>query len=265
MTNWTRHLPHVGVLVLSAVLAAGAYSLYAGQTGGSSPAAGRSAADLTLESPTPAVPAADSRGRESSREDRHQAGGHELASLAPASAATAPASPAPAILRGPTGDPTVPPKEPDMRPSPGDDGVRDPESRDREMIDQEGLRDDQLDDELQDIGRGAPPTTPSMPEQTPSEPPEDDPADVPTDPGATPPATDPGATPPATDPGTSPPPTDPGTSPPTTQPDPSGSADPDAGLDDTPVGGLDQSDLGAPIDEPPAGAPSATSAASQAP
>jgi hypothetical protein len=46
-------------------------------------------------------------------------------------------------------------------------------------------------------------------------------------------------------------PTDPGTT-----PAPVPAADPDAGLDDTPAGGLDQTDLGGPIDETPdAGAP----------
>jgi hypothetical protein len=67
---------------------------------------------------------------------------------------------------------------------------------------------------------GAPGTTPS------------DPGTAPTDPGATP--TNPGATP----------------------PEPAPPVDPDAGLDDTPAGGLDQTDLGGPVDEtPPAGAP----------
>jgi hypothetical protein len=66
---------------------------------------------------------------------------------------------------------------------------------------------------------GAPGTTPS------------DPGTAPTDPGATP--TNPGATP----------------------PEPAPPVDPDAGLDDTPAGGLDQTDLGGPVDEtPPAGA-----------
>jgi hypothetical protein len=61
---------------------------------------------------------------------------------------------------------------------------------------------------------------------------------APSNPGATP--TDPGMTP--TDPGTTPAPVP--------------AADPDAGLDDTPAGGLDQTDLGGPIDETPdAGAP----------
>jgi hypothetical protein len=36
-------------------------------------------------------------------------------------------------------------------------------------------------------------------------------------------------------------------------------ADPDAGLDDTPAGGLDPTDLGGPVDETPdAGAPAPT-------
>jgi hypothetical protein len=72
---------------------------------------------------------------------------------------------------------------------------------------------------------GAPGTTPSDPGTAPT-------GTAPTDPGATP--TNPGATP-----------TDPAAPP----------VDPAAGLDDTPAGGLDQIDLGGPVDEtPPAGA-----------
>lgn len=65
---------------------------------------------------------------------------------------------------------------------------------------------------------------------------------APSNPGVTP--TEPGATP--TDPGTTPAPVP--------------AADPDAGLDDTPAGGLDQTDLGEPIDEPPGPGASASPA-----
>jgi hypothetical protein len=68
------------------------------------------------------------------------------------------------------------------------------------------------------------------------------PGTTPSDPGTAP--TAPGATP-----------TDPGTTPGNPVP----AADPDAGLDDTPAGGLDPTDLGEPVDEtPPAGATPAT-------
>jgi hypothetical protein len=93
------------------------------------------------------------------------------------------------------------------------------------------------------------PRRPSNPTPAPKPPPQQAP-----DTG-TPTGGAPGTTP--SDPGTAP--TDPGatpTNPGTTPPEPAPPVDPDAGLDDTPAGGLDQTDLGGPVDETvPAGAP----------
>jgi hypothetical protein len=93
------------------------------------------------------------------------------------------------------------------------------------------------------------PRRPSNPTPAPKPPPQQAP-----DTG-TPTGGAPGTTP--SDPGTAP--TDPGampTDPVATPPEPAPPVDPDAGLDDTPAGGLDQTDLGGPVDETaPAGAP----------
>jgi hypothetical protein len=223
MTRISSHLPALGALVIAVVVAAVAYSVYESgqptQHNGASSArgAGLAAAGLTNDQTADPKPAQDSK-RPRRRAD---GGGRAAASangadLAPVSGgAPGPAAP---VLRPVTFEPPV--SAPHSQPKP--DGGNRADRELRRIIDGPGAR--------PKPGPRSPKPGPRSPKPGPRSPKPVAPAPIPkqqpngdgtSSPAPAQPA-QPGATP----------------------------TDPEAGLDDLPVGGLDQTDIGEPIDEP---------------
>jgi hypothetical protein len=266
MSRFSKHLPQLGGLFLAALVATVAYSVYAEQSttsGTRQPApATRQLADLGR--PVPSGGSSQS-GRGDAVQAAHRTPLHDRSATDGAAAAPALADagiagdadaqePAAAPASGTlTPSPIVDRR--DERPgSPGGDGHGkglDERSIDRELQrligdgprndglgngkPSKGLDERSIDRELQRLGRNAPVTpAPGLP-VTEDDVPVDEPA------GATQtPSTPTGAPAPVA-------------------PSPAPPADPDAALDDTPVGGLDQTDLGGQVDEadPPTAPPPA--------
>jgi hypothetical protein len=231
MSKWSSHLPRVGALVLSAAIAAGAYGVYTGQSSTSLKSTGESVADVPSLSMEPgadlprhgaAKPARDQAVRPPS--GRAGEGPGFATGVSAAQLGSSPprvAEPdAPAVERevGQPGTPRAIPPKPS--PAPGDD--------------------DALDRELQRvIDQGlpvAPKSPPSDEEPVDGTPVIDEPVDLIEEPGTPAPDTQPE------------PEEEPQTTPPANPANPAAPAD-DTALDDTAVGGLDDSDLGAPVDE----------------
>jgi hypothetical protein len=248
MPDWSSHLPRLGALVLSAAIAIAAYGVYAGKSDTSVTTA-REPVDGTLSlSPKGHAGVANhSRpGPAGERPDQHPDRG---AVAAPGLVAVASAD-RPGVLAPPAIVPTLQPvdrqpREPQGSPvAPPDPGTGAP---------------DALDRELQRLIDGGPPVAPDdQPAEgrpAPGAPVDllDDPAPpAPDDPAPPPPAdpVPPAQPQPAPEEDPQPAPTPPETgAPPTTPANPATPADPEAGLDDTPVGPLDQTDLGTPVDE----------------
>lgn len=245
MPNWSSHLPRVGALVLSAAIAAAAYGVYTGQPSSSVNSSGESVADFPSLSMKPGADLPSHGGAKPARDQAdRQPSGHagEGPGFATAVSAAQLGSSAPAVaepdapavereVRQPGAPRAIPPK-----PSPprGDDDALDRELQ--RVIDQ-GLPVD-------------PKSPPSEDEPVDGTPVTDDPVDLIEQPGAPEPGAqpepvdEPQATPAA--PGSEAPPAAPVTPP----ADPASPAAPvdDTGMDDTAAGGLDDTDLGAPVD-----------------
>ena len=258
MSRFSKHLPQLGGLVLAALVAAVAYSVYEDQ---STTSGTRQPAPATgpLADLGPPVPSGGSS----------QSGGHQAVRVAHRTRlADQPAAPA-LVDGGLSGDPaagelaTIPASgtvdRRDEQPrSPGGNGQGN--GLDEHNIDREldrligdgprneaprnnkpsrGLDERSIDRELDRLGRNAPVTpAPALPDT------EDDvPVDEP--------------------PGASQTPSTATAAPAPVVPTPAAPADPDAALDDTPVGELDQTDLGGEVDEtdPPSAPPPAAPAA----
>jgi hypothetical protein len=245
MPDWSSHLPRVGALVASAAIAATAYGVHTGQSDSPLKETGESVAGL----PNVSAKSGDGfplKGRQARAHDVADASsGH--AGVGPGFAGSSsdalsqPYSPATVMPDADEVDPDVPRRSPPDGPpqgpgmDPGDDGS--------------------LDRELQEVIGGGPPVAPDEQPtdgapifQQPA-----DPIEEPVIPRPEPPT-------PAEDP-----------QPPAENPPPP-AADPDTGLDDTPAGSLDQTDLGTPVDEtdpaptpPPPASQSAPQSAPQSP
>ena len=256
MPDWSSHLPRLGALVLSAAVAIAAYGVYAGKSDTSVTTAGEPVDGTTslLPKAHAGVPRGPRPGSAGERRDRHPA--HEAAAAsglvagasADASGVLVPPAALPRVqavdreLRQPQASPVAPPN-----PDPGS-----PDGLDRELQRLIDGGPPVAPDDQPAEGRPAPgapvdllegpaapqPADPAPPAQ-PQPAPDDDPP-LPPDEDAQP----------APDQDPQPAPTPPeAEAPPTTPASPATPADPDAGLDDTPVGVLDQSDLGTPVDE----------------
>jgi hypothetical protein len=241
MPDWSSHLPRLGALVLSAAVAIAAYGVYAGKSDTSVTTAGEPVDGTPSLSPKAHAGVANHArpGSAGERSDRHPAHG---AVATPALAAVASAD-GPGVLAPPATVPTLQPVDRELRApqaspvAPPNPGPGDP---------------DGLDRELQRLIDGGPP--PAAPDDQPAEgrPAPGAPVDLLDDPA--PPAPADPAPPsqpqpaPEEDPQPAPPPPESET-PPTTTASPATPVDDEAGLDDTPVGGLDQTDLGTPVDE----------------
>jgi hypothetical protein len=235
----TQHLPSLGALAVAVLVAAVAYSVYdSSQSSGSDDASQTTRGGGLMAAPsTPdAAPVKPQSGRHSKGPRRAVHGGGRAT---PSSGGTqaAPAllsAVAPAVL---TGD--APGAGPQLRPVSSEPPAGAPHKRPKP----DGLS--RLDRELQRLidGPGNPRSTPTPRWPKPRSP-------KPVAPAPTPKPKAPGGG---------------STSPPPGQPAGPGAppADPEAGLDDLPVGGLDETDLGWPVDEtnpgatptPPATAP----------
>jgi hypothetical protein len=252
MPNWSIHLPRVGALVLSAAVAAGAYGVYTGQS---------STSVTTTGEPVAGLPDFSANAGGGLPTDHGARPAHDR----PAQGAAAAAPKASAPLRGVPDihavardvSQSVPPQA-TPPPSTANPGGDDPGG------------DDALDRELQRVidneGPAAPKRPPADGKPIDGDPSVDAPVDLLDDPGvpqpdtgtspevpeAPPAAPEPPAATPAP-PATPASPADPETpaSPavPETPASPAVPADPDSGLDDSAAGGLDQSDLGTPVDE----------------
>jgi hypothetical protein len=246
MSKWSSHLPRVGALVLSAAIAAGAYGVYTGQSSTSLRSTGESVADFPSLSMKPGadLPRHDAAKPAHDQAER-QPSGHAGTGpgFATGVSATQPAASSPRIAEpdvqaverevGQPGTPRVRPPKPD--PTPGGGNA--------------------LDRELQRvIDKGlpvAPKSPPSDEEPVDGAPVSDEPVDLIEDPGTPAPDTqpepeeEPKTTPAA--PGSEAPPAAPET-PPADPANPAAPAD-DTSLDDTAAGGLDDTDLGTPVDE----------------
>jgi hypothetical protein len=226
MSRLSTHLPSLGALVLAVALAGIAYSIYDGHsnrtTGGAASAGGAGLmTDSALRNPKPKPTSVHSprrthaaRHRDIDRVTRMT----PAVALAPAASSPVSApqsSPAPNQGRSVYRTPRPPATEP---------GGGGPEAAPRPP-------------------KGGPPAKPTPKPKTPN---------VGT-PGGSPPVQRPGdgtgGSPVTNPPVTSPPATNPPATDPVTAP-----ADPEAGLDDLPVGGLDPTDLGEPVDETDTGA-----------
>ncbi len=222
MRSGSAHLLRLAALTVAVLLAAAALWTYTGTSdssgGGSAAESSQGLVDFSL--PGASTTGDDGSSRGSRHPDRHGAAPTKPRSSRPVSPKTPVSSGAVSTMTpvssGPVGSPVS-----QERGSPAAH-PRTPPSR-----------------RAPRLRRG--PTDPDpAPKHAPKQAPSTQPptGSAPSNPGATP--GDPGATP--TDPGTTPAPVP--------------AADPEAALDDTPVGGLDQTDLGEPIDETPdAGAP----------
>lgn len=231
MRHDTGHLAKLGVLALIAAIAAVAAWTYAGQadsSGHASPQAAEHLTDFSLQGPAQAPK--DGHGSR----DRGASGGlHKPshASLASsAAAASMPVTSGPVLPGRPGGASPVPTDEVRV-PSPnGNAGPR--------MLPPRQAPKGRAPGDRPPPKVSPAPVRPRPPSPRPGAPTGGAPPAQPSNPPVA--APDPGTTP--IDPGTTP--TDPGTAP----ADPAG--DP-PGIDDTPVGGLDPSDLGEPVDETP--------------
>jgi hypothetical protein len=228
MRSGSANLVRLGALTLAVLLAAAAVWTYTGSSdssgGGSAGESSQGLADFSL-------PGAPTKGDDgSSRAGRH-ADRHGAARTKPV--ISGPESPITPVISDPVapGAGSFPPEVPahtvkttPVKTSPVSQERRPPSARPRTLPPRRAPK-----------RRGGPadpdPAPKPAPKQAPSTGPPTETA--PSNPDATP--SEPGATP--ADPGTTPAPVP--------------AADPEAGLDDTPVGGLDPTDLGGPIDETP--------------
>ena len=264
MPDWSSHLPRLGALVLSAAVAIGAYGVYAGKSDTSVTTAGEPVDGTTslLPKAHAGVPRGPRPGSAGERPDRHPAHGAAAApglvagASAEASGVLAPLAALPRVqavdrdLRQPEASPVAPPN-----PDPGS-----PDGLDRELQRLIDGGPPVAPDDQPAEGRPAPgapvdlledPAAPQPADPAPPQPadpaPPAQPQPAPDDDSPPPPDED---AQPAPDQDPPPAPAPPETeAPPTTPTSPATPADPEAGLDDTPVGVLDQSDLGTPVDE----------------
>ena len=238
MSRLSKHLPQVGALVLAAVVAAAAYSVHEGQSTGSSPDSTATASLGLRGSPFPSV-----SKRESSAHP-----GDRSSPAGTASTRSAPLLGSGTRSRTPSGSAhtdltaSSPPSAPRRSVVPPHPGTHPPDE-----AEQPGRPDHRdLDRELRRlIDDPPPPRRPQRPPPRDEVPPDAlSPAEGRLVDGVPP-------------------------EPPPAAPDPGAVSDPDAGLDDTALGGLDQTDLGEPLDEadnptgvpaPPAPAPTPTPA-----
>ena len=220
MSRISAHLSSLGVLVLAIAAAAVAYTVYdnpSASPAGESPERVVEVADDSRATPLP--PVSDSAGR----------GETAVAGVEDASFQGAPAGAATPVAVADDGQFAVADGGPDdfgtpvSDPLPADDPVvRSPDRHEPFLVGEPNFGEDRVDRELQRL-IDAPPLGPT--------------------PVALP---GPGLVVPSTPSAERPGPAAPGTA---TNPPASACPDPDAGLDDTAVGGLDQSDLGGPVDE----------------
>jgi hypothetical protein len=263
MPNWSSHLPRVGSLVLSAAIAAAAYGVYTGQPSSSVNSSGESVADFpTLSVKPEAGPPTHGGGKPAQDQAVRRPSGH--AGVGPGFATRV--SAAQPTTSSPQVEPEAQAVKPEIRkpathatppqPSPAPDD------------------DDALDHELQRVIDQGLSVAPKSPKSPPSDdgpvdgtPVSDDPADLIEEPGA--PVPGPQTTP--TAPGSEAPPAAP-EAPPADPASPAAPVD-DTALDDTAAGGLDDTDLGTPVDAtdqnsdaipPPAPPPSSDTAPSGA-
>jgi hypothetical protein len=225
MPNWSSHLPRVGALVLSAVVAAAAYGVYTGQSNTSVRTTGESVASLPDLSTKAGAELPSDRGA------RPAHGQPAKGAAAASSKASAPPAGVPEIQAAARGvhQPEAPQAAPPPpTPDPGGDNAGGDNALDRD-----------LQRVIDNGGPAAPKRPPADGKPVSGDPSVDAPVDL-IDPGPQPDTTPPGApeTPPAA-------PEPPAPAPAT----PAAPADPDSGLDDTAAGGLDQTDLGTPVDE----------------
>jgi hypothetical protein len=257
MRSGSAKLVKLGVLTVAVLLAAAALWTYGGQSdspssGSDSPSSGHLGrpnngwGDLGM--PGPALKSHDghgAKGAENGGTHRHTPRSRPVISgPVPPRVRPAISGPVPPLVRPVISGP-VPPGLPGTRPLiPTGGGKTTPVSRERRPA---RPRPRTIPPRLAPKPRAPRGGSPSNPTPAPKPPPQQAPDQ------GTPPSSGPGTTP--ADPGTTP--TDPGAAPtnpgttPTAPPVPA--ADPDAGLDDTPAGGLDQTDLGGPVDEAPPG------------
>jgi hypothetical protein len=235
MRSGSANLVRLAALTAAVLLAAAALWTYTGRSdssgGGSAGESSQGLADFS-------VPGASTKGDDGSSRGGRHADRHGAAKTKPVS--SGPGSPITRVISGPLalGGRSFPPEAPaqtvkttPVKTSPVSQERRPPTARPRTLPPRRAPK-----------RRGGPANPAPAPQPAPKQAPSTGPptGGAPSTPGATP--TEPGATP--TEPGGTP--TDPGTT-----PAPVPAADPDAGLDDTPAGGLDQTDLGEPIDETP--------------
>jgi hypothetical protein len=228
MPNWSSHLPRVGALVLSAVVAAAAYGVYTGQSSTSVQTTGESVANLPdLSTKAGAEPPSDRGARPT----------HDQ----PAKGAAAASSKATAL---PAGVPEIQAVAREVRQPEAPQAAPAPPTPDPDSDNAGG--DNALDRELERVidngGPAAPKRPPADGKPVSGDPSIDAPVDL-IDPGPRP---DMGTPPEAPEP-PAPAPATPAS--PVTPATPAAPADPDSGLDDTAAGGLDQTDLGTPVDE----------------
>jgi hypothetical protein len=233
MRSGSAKLVRLGALTVAVLLAAAALWTYAGQSDSSSSGhvGGQNNGWGDLGMPGPALKSHDGHGAKSA--------GRRGAHRRTARSQPVISGPVPPLVRPVISGP-VPPGGSMIKPHVPSRPVKtSPVSRDRR---QSNPRPRTLPPRRVPAPRA--PRRPANPTPAPKPPPQQAP-----DTG-TPTGGAPGTTP--SDPGTAP--TDPGatpTGPGTTPIDPVPAADPDAGLDDTPAGGLDPTDLGEPVDETP--------------
>jgi hypothetical protein len=245
MPNWSSHLPRVGALVLSAAIAAGAYGVYTGQPSSSVNSSGESVADVPSLSIKPEA-GLPSHGGAKPAQDQAERPPSGHAGEGPGFATGVSAAQPPPSSH--SVEPEVQAVERDARKPATPRAI--PPKPNRPLGD-----DDALDRELQRvIDQGlpvAPKSPPSDDKPVDGTPVTDDPVDLIEEPGAPEPGTQPE---PVEEPQTTP--AAPGSEAPPAAPEapPVGPANPaapvdDTGMDDTAAGGLDDTDLGAPVDE----------------
>lgn len=244
MPNWSSHLPRVGALVLSAAIAAAAYGVYTGQPSSSVNSTGESVADFPSLSMTPGADLPSQGGAEPAQDQAqrppsgHAGEGPGFATSV--SAAQPTASPPQVEPRAQAVEPEVrKPATPRAMPPTPSPGPYDDDAIDREL--------QRVIDQGLPVGPKSPRSDDKPVDGTPVT---DDPVDLLQQPGAP----EPGAQPePVDEPQTTP--AAPGSEAPPAAPvtppaDPASPAVPvdDSGMDDTAAGGLDETDLGAPVD-----------------
>jgi hypothetical protein len=235
MSRLSTHLPKAGALLLAALAALVSYSVYDGGHSTSKTAASAPSAEGTLESGgTSVLPASETEKRADTgaASRRDPSAGGRSPGVAPSSApyATSHAQSGegglPVLAAMPVAGPPEGTGSPVLHADPPHRSVGEPREGPRRGGKRPGPFDERtINRELQRLGDGPgvrPPQGPTDGNLTPKRP----------TPVATPPA---GAAP--------------GEAPPAGVPGPAPSADPEAALDDTAVGGLDQTDLGEPLDE----------------